>query len=59
MVKKILKNNSKYYQCNECKFIYKYKKIAEKCQKWCKEHHSCNLEIIKYTIDMNLTKKAE
>ncbi len=37
MVKEILKNNKKYYQCNECKFIYKDKKIAEKCEKWCKK----------------------
>jgi len=50
MVKEILKNNKKVYQCEECKFIYKEKKWAEKCQKWCKKNHSCNIEIIKNAV---------
>lgn len=36
------------YRCSECGFRYKDKEIAEKCQIWCKEHKSCNLDIIKY-----------
>lgn len=50
MVKEILKNNNKVYQCEECKFIYKNKNLAEKCEQWCKKHHSCNLEIIKHAL---------
>ena len=50
MVKENLKNNKKVYQCEECKFFYENKKIAEKCQKWCKKNKSCNLEIIKYAV---------
>lgn len=39
------------YQCPECGFWYKEKEWAEKCEVWCKEHKSCNLEITKYAIN--------
>ncbi len=38
----------KAYICSECGYEYKEKEWAEKCQKWCSEHKSCNLEIIKH-----------
>src|SRR3989344_3991606 len=41
---------SKTYQCEECGLWYKNKGISEQCQAWCKEHKSCNLEIIKHSI---------
>jgi len=47
MVKKI----ENKYQCEECKFFYKDKEWAEKCEKWCKENHSCNLDIIKHAVN--------
>lgn len=31
--------------CPECGFHYRDKAWAEKCEVWCKEHKSCNLEI--------------
>ena len=31
-------------------FCYKEKDLADRCQKWCGEHKSCNLEITKYSI---------
>ncbi len=40
----------KLYQCRECGFKYEDKEWAEKCEAWCKEHKSCNLEIIKHAI---------
>ena len=39
------KENKELYQCEECGFHYAEKEMAEKCEVWCKEHHSCNLEI--------------
>ena len=39
------------YKCSECGLSYKEKEWAEKCQKWCSEHNSCNLEIIKHAIE--------
>lgn len=50
MVKKIKKDEDIYFQCEECKFIYKNKEMAEKCEKWCKEHSSCNIEITQHAV---------
>lgn len=33
------------YQCPECGFHYQDEALAKKCQAWCKEHKSCNIEI--------------
>lgn len=38
------------YMCQECGFWYKEKDMAKKCEKWCKETNSCNLEIIKNAL---------
>ena len=48
MVKIINQNKKILYQCEACKLLYKEREIAEKCEAWCKEHKSCNLDIIKY-----------
>lgn len=52
---KIIKNEEsnnfgKTYVCAECEYEYKEKDWALKCQKWCAEHKSCNIEIIKHGI---------
>jgi len=50
MVKELIKNKRKLYQCEECGFNYLEKSWAEKCQDWCKKHHSCSLEITKHAV---------
>jgi|GEM_PF-488984 len=45
MVKIIQQQNKELYQCGECGFRYEDNEWAEKCEAWCKEHHSCNIEI--------------
>lgn len=47
MVKMVI-NDEKVYQCEECGFEYEEKEWAEKCEAWCKKHHSCNIEITKH-----------
>ena len=37
--------NKKLYQCPECGFHYTDREFAEKCESWCREHKSCNIEI--------------
>ena len=37
--------NQKLYQCPECGFHYENRERAEKCEAWCREHKSCNIEI--------------
>ena len=39
------KKKEKLYECPECGLHYTDSEQAEKCEAWCKEHHSCNLEI--------------
>ena len=41
-----------YFVCSECKFAYKDKTWAQKCEKWCKEHNSCNIEITKHAVQL-------
>lgn len=53
MVKSVEQDNrakGDYYKCLECGFFYKEKKWARKCQAWCKEHKTCNLELIKHAV---------
>lgn len=53
MVKEIKKNGKIYFQCEECLFYYEGKELAEKCEKWCKEKHSCNIEITKHAVKID------
>lgn len=57
MVKIIQKSDKTLYQCEECGLKYADKETAEKCQAWCSEHKSCNLDIIKYAVE-DTTEKA-
>lgn len=50
MVETVRQNNKELYKCQECGFKYLKKELAEKCEAWCKEHKSCNLEITKEAI---------
>ena len=42
---------SKIYKCPECGLSYTDKEMAEKCEKWCGEHKTCNIEIIKHSVE--------
>jgi len=44
-------SNKKFYQCPECGLHYEDKDQAEKCEAWCKEHKSCNVEITSSAIE--------
>ena len=41
----------KLYQCPECGFRYTDEETANKCQAWCKQYKSCNLEIVKLAVE--------
>lgn len=38
------------FTCPECSLQYREKAWAEKCERWCREHKSCNLDIIKHAV---------
>lgn len=58
MVKILNKNNQNLYKCEECGFDYKDKEWAEKCEDWCREHHTCNIEIIKQSEENKKNMKG-
>ena len=45
MVKELKKNDKTYYVYEECGFGYEEKEWVDKCQQWCSQNQSCNLEI--------------
>jgi len=53
MVNTLKYKNKELHQCGKCGLKYKDKETAEKCQAWCKEHKSCNLDIIKFAVKEN------
>ncbi len=38
------------YECKECNLFYKDPNLAEKCEVWCRENGTCNVEITKYAV---------
>lgn len=50
MVKIIKKQDKEVYKCEECGLSYEDKIWAEKCEKWCKKNHTCNVKIIKHSV---------
>ena len=38
------------FECEGCNMWYKEEKLANQCERWCKTHQSCNLEIIKLSV---------
>jgi len=50
MVKEINKSGKEYFECGECSFIYKDRKIAKECEDYCKKNHACSIEITKHSI---------
>ena len=50
MVNEIKKSEKIYYQCEECGFLYKEKKWAQKCRDFCKKHKSCSIKITKHSV---------
>jgi len=53
MVKEENLSMGKVFICQKCGFNYKEKQWTERCENWCKEHHSCNIEITKHAIDIS------
>ena len=56
MVKVANYNTHPFYQCEECGFHYVEREWAETCEAWCREHHTCNLDIIAHAQE---NKKGE
>jgi len=51
MVKKEKIKGKTYYQCEICKFYYKTREWAEKCEEFCDKHKACSIEITKHAVN--------
>ena len=38
------------WQCPECGMLFKEEKWAKKCEAWCREHHTCHIEITRHAV---------
>jgi hypothetical protein len=36
------------YECEACHMFYEDEQWAKKCEEWCIEHKTCNIEIMKH-----------
>ena len=52
----MVKKTGKYFKCGSCGLKYADAKTAEKCEAWCTEHNSCNLEITRHAVNRTATK---
>ncbi len=53
MATELQRNGTTYYVCDVCGFAYKQRELAEKCQSWCSEKNSCNLEITQHAVPLD------
>lgn len=53
MVKEKIISGKEYHFCEECGLAYQDNKKACECEKWCRKHKSCNLEVTKYALNKN------
>ena len=51
-MKEIKKDGKTYYMCEACDMYYESKEIAQKCEDFCNKYKSCNLELIKYAVNI-------
>ena len=56
MVRQVNRGGDEQYRafhvCEECGFAYHEREWAQKCEEWCAEHKSCNLDIIKHSVSL-------
>ncbi len=52
MVKNVNKGGKSHFMCDECGFAYEIRELAQKCEDWCKAHHSCSLEITRHAVNL-------
>lgn len=43
--------DNKVFECAACRHRYRKEADAEACRKWCEETKSCNIEIIKRSLE--------
>ncbi|MBI5004183.1 alpha/beta hydrolase [Candidatus Kaiserbacteria bacterium] len=49
-IAKTSEGSNRVFTCPVCGMQYKDEEIAKRCEAWCTEHHSCNLDIISHAV---------
>ncbi|NIQ06016.1 MAG: hypothetical protein GWO20_09915 [Candidatus Korarchaeota archaeon] len=52
MISRKKKGKNIFFSCEECGFTYETEELARKCEQWCSEHNSCNMEITSHAIEV-------
>ncbi len=50
MPEAITRDETTLYACSVCGLLYTEEATASRCQAWCTQHQSCNIEIIKASV---------
>ena len=50
MVKEVIKENTKYFMCEECLMYYRTNEMAKKCEDFCSKYHACSIELTKQAV---------
>ncbi len=53
MVKELIREGETLYVCDACGLAYKERELAERCQSWCEQTQSCNLEITQKAVPLD------
>jgi hypothetical protein len=54
MVRSVKKSGSAVYLCELCMFTYKGRGTAQECEKFCKAHKGCSMEITKHSVGYSI-----
>jgi len=43
-----------HHYCEDCELVYESRDWAERCEAWCRENDTCNIEITRHSIKKTL-----
>jgi hypothetical protein len=54
-----MSDNQRLFKCPKCGLHYKNKEIVKKCEAWCDDYKSCNLEITRLSQEVKSRQPKE
>ena len=51
MVKQVLWDHERAFECEECQLIFEDQTVAVSCEEWDKTRHACSLEITRKALN--------
>ncbi len=50
MVERLNLRGVELFRCEVCGLVYREERYAQMCERWCREHGTCNLEITRHAV---------